>query len=152
MSRSSRLRPLPSWKAAPDIGRPSFPSRVAMALAPPAKSAGSPLARAVCRASASAMSLSLLVSIRSTTSDSGGEVTPARVVARPVALEGPGEVVRMPAARRKPANLPAASAAGSDTRSAGPLVESSVRPSSALRALTGARLSLTPMGCSAGPE
>ncbi len=97
------------------------------------------------------MSLSLFVSIRSTRADSGGEVTVARVCARVLALDGPGGVVVTPASFRKPANLAAASAAGSPTRGAGPLAESSVRPSSAVRALTGARLSFTPMGCRAGP-
>ncbi len=92
------------------------------------------------------MSLSLLVSMRSTTVDSGGEETVARDSARPVALDGPGGVVLMPLSRRRPAKVRVASAAGSVTRGTGPLTESSVRASSAIRAVTGARLSLTPMG------
>lgn len=92
------------------------------------------------------MSLSLLVSMRSTRADRGGEETWARFSARPVALEGPGDVVLMPSSARKRANVREASAAGSPTRATGPLAESSVRASSAINALTGARLSLTPIG------
>ena len=92
------------------------------------------------------MSLSLLVSMRSTRADRGGEEASARISERPVALEGPGDVVLMPFSARNPANLRVASVAGSVARGAGPLVVSSVRASSAIRALTGARLSLTPIG------
>ncbi len=100
---------------------------------------------------ASAMSLSLFVSIRSMTADSGGEETEARDCEPRVALERPGVVVLMPLASSSPANFPAASAAGSAARVTGPLAESSVRASSTIRALTGARLGLVPMGCRAGP-
>ncbi|GAA3224326.1 hypothetical protein GCM10020256_33090 [Streptomyces thermocoprophilus] len=84
--------------------------------------------------------------MRSTTADSGGEETVARVWARPVALEGPGGLVLMPCAARKPANLAVASAAGSATRGAGPLAEPSVRPSSAARAVTGGDVGVDPDG------
>ncbi len=97
------------------------------------------------------MSLSLLVSMRSTTEDSGGEVTSASDSARFVALDGPGAVVLMPRSASRAANCAAASFAGSSTRFTGPLVESFVRASSTMRALTGARLWLFPMGCSSGP-
>ncbi len=117
----------------------------------PAKSGVRPVARAVCRARASARSLSLWVSIRSTRAESGGEATVARVVARVVALEGPGGVVLMPCLPSRSPNFRAASAAGSATRGAGPLVESSVRASSAIRGVTGARFVLTPIGCRVVP-
>lgn len=92
------------------------------------------------------MSLSLLVSIRSTRADSGGEETEARAWERLVAFEGPGAVAVMPWSCSRSANVRAASAAGSVARPAGPLVEWSRRPSSAIRGVTFAMLSFTPMG------
>ena len=97
------------------------------------------------------MSLSLFVSIRSTRADRGGEETEARACERLVAFERPGDVVLMPLAWSRSANFLAASPAGSVLRVAVPLSESSVRPSSTIRALTGARLGLAPMGCTVGP-
>ena len=82
------------------------------------------------------MSLSLLVSMRSTRADRGGDVTVARALARSVALAGPGAVVLMPRSFSRSANVLAASAAGSSLRCAVPLEESSRRPSSAIRAVT----------------
>lgn len=92
------------------------------------------------------MSLSLFVIIRSTSEASGAEETVARVSARAVAFDGPGADVLTPCARRNSANFLVASAAGSGTRVTGPLDEPSVRPSSAVRAVTRARFGLTPIG------
>lgn len=117
------------------------------------KSAGSPAASAVCRASASAMSLSLLVSARSMSPDSGAErcLATGRDFAAARPASGP-DLVSTPAWSSSSPKASAASRAGSVLRWAGPLAVSSRRPSLTIRALSGAMFSLGPIGWSAGPE
>lgn len=133
MRRPPRSSPLPSLITTPFTGSFSCFRRAVTAAPAPAKSAGLPVATAVCRASASARSLSLLVSMRSTREESGGEETVASVVARVVDFDGPGGVAVIPCSFSRSPKVLAASAAGSATRDTGPLEESSVRPSSAIR-------------------
>ncbi len=58
----------------------------------------------------------------------------------------------MPRSRSIEAKVSAAARAGSAKRSAGPWSESPFRPSSAIRAVTRATFSLSPMGWRPGPE
>ncbi len=99
------------------------------------------------------MSLSLLVSARSTRADSGTDrcVATGRDFAAVRPGSGPSVVV-IPASSSSSPKTSAASRAGSPLRGAGPLEVSSSRPSFIIRALTGAMFSLGPIGWSAGPE
>ncbi len=118
----------------------------------PAKVTGRPVPMAACRARASAMSLSLLVSIRSTSADSGIESTSASCASWPCgAVPGADAQVTVTprCAQQAGEGLGGGRPAGSAWRAASSVERGSSRPSSAISAVTGARLSLTPIGCSA---
>ncbi len=98
------------------------------------------------------MSLSLLVSIRSTSPATGVERVTASGWTPAAALAFAGSpVTLMPRSASRVRKARAASLEGSSDRSTGPEVESSGRPSSAVRAVTGAMLGLTPIGWRTGP-
>ncbi len=117
--RSVVDRPLTSLRAIPAVGMPSSVTVSVTALAAPANEAGRPRRRATSRPRLSARSLSDSVSMRSTSTRTGGLSTAATRVAPASALPVPTAPTGIPAATSAPANAAVAATAGAGLR--GPL-------------------------------
>jgi hypothetical protein len=112
-----------------------------IARAAPVNDAGAPDVTATLRASASARSLSLSVSIRCTSAPTGGDSTVATGVMSGARAGRGTPSTRTPAATSALTNAAAAAAAGSVTRGCGWIeVKPVSRPSSTSSAETGATL------------